>query len=77
MKQRRSTLRWLAFEQEVEQFKKQLQKAQRSVKKNGRDSAAAAKELEKTAELFKFLKLPPRQFDPMVERVRSTAKRLE
>ncbi|MFM7783656.1 MAG: RNA polymerase sigma factor RpoD, partial [Gammaproteobacteria bacterium] len=62
--------------QRFEDLRKQLQKAQRSAKKNGRDNPAAAKELEKTAELFKFLKLPPRQFDPMVERVRSTANQV-
>ena len=57
-------------------LRKQLGKATRSIKKNGRDDKATTKELEKTADLFKFLKLPPRQFDPMVERVRSTANQV-
>ncbi len=57
-------------------LRKQLGKATRSIKKNGRDNKLTHKELEKTAELFKFLKLPPRQFDPMVERVRSTANQV-
>ena len=57
-------------------LRKQLGKATRSIKKNGRDDKATTKELEKTADLFKFLKLPPRQFDPMVERVRATANQV-
>ncbi|MFN9152848.1 MAG: RNA polymerase sigma factor RpoD [bacterium] len=57
-------------------LRKQLGKATRSIKKNGRDNKLTHKELEKTAELFKFLKLPPRQFDPMVERVRTTANQV-
>jgi RNA polymerase primary sigma factor len=57
-------------------LRKQLGKATRSIKKNGRDHKLTHKELEKTAELFKFLKLPPRQFDPMVERVRTTANQV-
>ena len=59
--------------QRFDAVRKQLVKANRSIKKNGRDHKVAMKEIEKTAELFKFLKLPPRQFEPLVERVRATA----
>jgi RNA polymerase primary sigma factor len=62
--------------QRFDDLRKQLVKAQRSAKKNGRDHKAAQKELEKTAELFKFLKLAPRQFEPLTERVRSTANQV-
>ena len=62
--------------QRFDELRKQLAKAVRTIKKHPRDSAQAQKELEKTAELFKFFKLSPRQFDPLTERVRSTANQV-
>ncbi len=57
-------------------LRKQHQKALRAIKKHGRESAPAAKEIDKAAELFKFFKLTPRQFDPLTDRVRSIAGRV-
>jgi RNA polymerase primary sigma factor len=62
--------------QRFDELRKQLAKAARTIKKHPRDSAQAQKELEKTAELFKFFKLSPRQFDPLTERVRTTANQV-
>ncbi len=59
--------------QRFDELRKQLVKAQRMLKKNPRDSKQVQKELEKTAELFKYFKLSPRQFDPLTQRVRSVA----
>ncbi len=62
--------------QRFDELRKQHVKAARAIKKHGRDSTQAQKELEKAAELFKFFKLAPRQFEPLTERVRSTANRV-
>jgi len=62
--------------QRFDELRKQLAKAVRTIKKHPRDSVQAQKELEKTAELFKFFKLSPRQFDPLTERVRTTANQV-
>ncbi|MBK8307078.1 MAG: RNA polymerase sigma factor RpoD [Gammaproteobacteria bacterium] len=59
--------------QRFDELRKQLMKTQRALKKNPRDSKQGQKELEKTAELFKYFKLSPRQFDPLTQRVRSVA----
>ena len=59
--------------QRFDALRKQHLKSARALKKHGRDSAQVQKEIEKTAELFKFFKLTPRQFDPLTERVRLTA----
>jgi RNA polymerase primary sigma factor len=62
--------------QRFDELRKQLAKAVRTMKKHPRDTVQAQKELEKTADLFKFFKLSPRQFDPLTERVRSTANQV-
>ena len=48
----------------------QLAKTNKVIDKLGRDSKEAIKELDALGELFKFFKLPPRQFDPIYSRVR-------
>jgi RNA polymerase primary sigma factor len=48
-------------------IKRALNKAEKSVAKEGRSGKTAQKDLEKLAELFKFLKLTPRVFDPLTE----------
>jgi len=48
----------------------QLAIANEVIEKQGRDSKEAQKELDALGELFKFFKLPPRQFDPIYTRVR-------
>jgi len=53
-----------------EAIRKQHEKTMRSISRNGRDSAAAEKNMVELAELFKYLKLTPRQFDPLIAAVR-------
>jgi RNA polymerase primary sigma factor len=55
---------------------KQLIKAEKTLSKNGRDSKQAGKELEALGELFKFFKLPPRQFDPIYSSIREVLDRV-
>ena len=45
-------------------------KAEKSIEKEGRNGTAAQKDLEKLGELFKFLKMTPRVFDPMTAEAR-------
>ena len=52
--------------------KKAHKKSVKAVQKHGRNSKQAIAALEETGELFKFLKLTPRVFDPMVNEVRDT-----
>ncbi len=53
-------------------LKKQLTRAETAISQHGRESKQAGKELEQTAEIFKFLKLVPRQFNPLINPVRET-----
>ncbi|WP_437879560.1 RNA polymerase sigma factor RpoD [Pseudomonas sp. LRF_L74] len=48
----------------------QLEKARKALKKNGRDNKQVIAELAALAELFMPIKLVPKQFDALVERVR-------
>ena len=50
----------------------QFQKVEKAAKKHGRYSKQVAKELHQLGEVFKFFKLTPRMFDPLVARVRET-----
>jgi RNA polymerase primary sigma factor len=52
------------------ELKKQYEKTGRALSKHGRDSKQAGKELEALAEAFKFFKLTPKQFDPMLKDAR-------
>ena len=52
-------------------IRKQQNKFDKAIEKHSRYSKQAAKELQKLAELFKFLKLTPRVFEPLSIRVRS------
>ncbi|WP_049721138.1 RNA polymerase sigma factor RpoD [Gilvimarinus polysaccharolyticus] len=56
-------------------LKKQLAKAEKVIEKNGRDSKQADKELDALGEIFKFFKLPPRQFEPVYVNVRNILDR--
>ena len=56
-------------------LKKQLAKANKVIDKSGRDSKQAEKELDALGEIFKFFKLPPRQFDPVYVSVRDILDR--
>ncbi len=56
-------------------LKKQLVKANKALAKYGRDSKQADKELSALGEIFKFFKLPPRQFDPIYSSARQILDR--
>lgn len=49
---------------------KQNDKTKRSIARHGRDAESAEKNLAELGELFKYLKLIPKQYDPLVARVR-------
>ncbi len=55
---------------------KQTTQADKVIAKHGRASKQAEKELFALGEIFKFFKLPPRQFEPMYESVRGMLARL-
>ncbi|MBB1519054.1 RNA polymerase sigma factor RpoD [Aquipseudomonas guryensis] len=54
----------------------QLEKARKALKKHGRSSKQAIAELLALAELFMPIKLVPKQFDALVERVRSSLEQV-
>lgn len=54
----------------------QLEKARKALKKHGRESKQATEELQALAELFMPIKLVPKQFDALVERVRGALDRV-
>ncbi len=58
------------------ELRKQLEKAAKAVKKQGYEGKAAGKELEALGEIFKFFKLPPRQFDPIYNLARDVLARI-
>ncbi|VUD40391.1 RNA polymerase sigma factor RpoD [Thalassocella blandensis] len=49
-----------------------LKKATEVLSKSGRENKAAEKALEELGQVFKFFKLPPRQFDPIYDYARDT-----
>ena len=51
-------------------LRKAWKKAEKAAEKHGFTAKQTVKQLEETAELFKFLKLPPRLFDPMHQSIR-------
>src|SRR5690606_35527669 len=53
-----------------ESLRKQNDKTKRAVSRYGRHSEQAQKQLAELGEIFKFLKLTPRQFDPLTVVVR-------
>ncbi|MNF29093.1 RNA polymerase sigma factor RpoD [compost metagenome] len=54
----------------------QLDKAKKAIKKHGRGSKQAIEELQALAELFMPIKLVPKQFDVLVEKVRGALDRV-
>ena len=63
-------------ERRFEEIRAQLLKTDRCIARYGRDGNASKKNLEELAELFKFLKLTPRQFDPLIAMIRSAIKKI-
>ena len=58
------------------ELRKQYEKTSSAVGRRGRSDAKAKNELEKLGELFKCLKLTPRQFDPLLGHIRAVLTRL-
>jgi RNA polymerase primary sigma factor len=52
-------------------IKRQYNRTEKVIAAKGRSDAAATKEMEKLGELFKFLKLTPRVFDPIADTPRN------
>ena len=59
-----------------EEIRSQMIKADKSVARNGRMADASIKQMDELADLFKFLKLTPRQFDPLIAMVRSAVEQI-
>jgi RNA polymerase primary sigma factor len=64
-----------AFER-FDAIRKQLKKTENSISRYGRDSDSGKKNIAELANLFKYLKLTPRQFDPLIARVRMAVERV-
>jgi len=65
----------VAFER-FDAIRKQLKKTENSISRYGRDSDSGKKNIAELADLFKYLKLTPRQFDPLIGKVRITVERV-
>ena len=59
-----------------EELRTQLIKAETAIEKHGRDSKEVEKELQALGDIFKYFKLPPRQFDPLYDYVRGVLDRI-
>ncbi len=55
---------------------KQLAKTDKTLAKHARDSKQAQAEMDALGEVFKFFKLPPRQFDPLYIIIRNVLRRV-
>lgn len=60
----------------IEGLRAQLLITQKVIEENGQESDAAEAAINELGELFKFFKLPPRQFDPLYEISRSFLERV-
>ncbi|MBV1931624.1 MAG: RNA polymerase sigma factor RpoD, partial [Porticoccaceae bacterium] len=58
-------------ERRFTEIRKQSDKTKRSLTRNGRSHHSAQKNLVELGEIFKFLKLTPRQYDPLIAAVRT------
>jgi RNA polymerase primary sigma factor len=58
------------------ELREQFEKVEKSIKKHGRYNKQTAKELIQLGEVFKFFKLTPRMFDPLVQQVRDTLNQI-
>lgn len=63
-------------QQRFEELRAQLKKTDASISRYGRSGNASIKNLQDQAELFKYLKLTPRQFDPLIAMVRGAVERI-
>ncbi|MDG1311122.1 MAG: RNA polymerase sigma factor RpoD [Porticoccaceae bacterium] len=63
-------------QERFEAIRAQLKKTNASISRYGRTGNASVKNIEDLAELFKYLKLTPRQFDPLIGLVRQAVERI-
>lgn len=59
-----------------DELKAALIKVEKAIAKSGFESKAAGKEMEALGEVFKYFKLPPRQFDPIYQGIRQILARV-
>jgi len=59
-----------------EEIRIQLIKADKAIARSGRMASAGVKNMQELAELFKYLKLTPKQFDPLAMNVRSAVDKI-
>jgi RNA polymerase primary sigma factor len=59
-----------------EEIRAQLLKTDKSIARYGRDGNASLKNIQDLGELFKYLKLTPRQFDPLVTLIRTSVEKI-
>ena len=59
-----------------EELRAQLNKTNAAIEKYGRESKQAEQELQALGDVFKYFKLPPRQFDPLYDYVRGVLDRI-
>jgi RNA polymerase primary sigma factor len=59
-----------------EAIRAQLIKTDKSIVRYGRDSKASVRNIQELGDLFKYLKLTPRQFDPLVGLIRSAVEKI-
>ena len=62
--------------QRFEEIRALMIKTDKSVARCGRDGNASIKNMQELGELFKFLKLTPRQFDPLVAVIRAAVEKI-
>jgi RNA polymerase primary sigma factor len=56
--------------QRFDELRAQMEKTLATITKHGRESKQSGKEMEALGDVFRFFKLPPRQFDPIYNRAR-------
>ncbi|WNO08619.1 RNA polymerase sigma factor RpoD [Teredinibacter sp. KSP-S5-2] len=59
-----------------DELRKALEETDKAIAKNGRESKEANAAMEALGEVFKYFKLPPRQFDPIYNYVRDVLERI-
>jgi len=59
-----------------EEIRSMLLKTEKSIEKHGRNGKATIQNMSALAELFKFLKLTPRQFDPLIAVIRTAVEKI-
>ncbi|MDC3199529.1 RNA polymerase sigma factor RpoD [Porticoccaceae bacterium] len=62
--------------QRFEEIRALMIKTDKSVARYGRDGNASVKNMQELGELFKFLKLTPRQFDPLLAVIRAAVEKI-